>query len=204
MEKIETKIDYTYFKKEKMKETWEQFLLTADSDFVSSVLLSDCGILESTALWMMPHSAEKYLKSLLLKYKQPYPRSHNLNTLWDESKKYFPNEKTFQTKAYYNFISDFNTEYEYKKQENELIKKANNINIRYTYGITINDPMCIKTYVSLACSLRLLILGKEEYKDRGPFGLCDASFGEGYSCFFQKSKIDVKEMVCSIIKQIVP
>ncbi len=96
-----------------METTWEQLLLLADSDFISFVLLSHCGISEGTSLWMAPHSIEKYLKSLLLKSDPDFKYqsySHKLNDLWSESKNCFSKNNLFQTTAYQTLINELNME----------------------------------------------------------------------------------------------
>ncbi len=171
-----------------MPTTWEQLLLTADSDCIAFILLSECGMLESTTLWKAPHSIEKYLKSYLLKSDPTINvinYSHNLMQLWAKCIEISPKNCLFQDTNYRAFVEEINME-------------DNNIQLRYSYGIEIKDPIFIKTYVPLSCLLRLLILGKKQFRQRGSYGLCNASFG-GSTSFFENPKINVKEIVCGII-----
>ncbi len=160
-------------------------------NFVLFILLSHCGISESTSLWMTAHSLEKHFKSWLLKCDPTVDLklfSHKLNKLWDESKARFPQDGIFKVAEYRTFINELNME----NRATEL---------RYSYGIEIKDPIFTRVYTSLSCALRIAILGEKQFRERGAFGLCNASFG-GYSYFFEKSKFDAKSIVCSEVNRL--
>lgn len=123
--------DYTYLKwvaqKTDLSTTWEELLLASDSDFVAFILLSSCGILDSTSLWMGAHSIEKYLKSWILKDDptfRPSSKGHKLDELWSEANQRFSNNKITANTDFGILVDELNMDH-----------KA--IHVRYTYGIEI-------------------------------------------------------------------
>jgi len=184
-------MDYKYFRKRKQTIRWENFMMTADCDFVSFILCSYFGLNLSTNLWMSIHSIEKYLKALLLKNDTSFnPRqySHKIVKLWRKSKEMFPNEELFQSLEFETYISEINNE-------------NKNPEIRYSFGIDSREPIYTRMYALISCTLRLLILGEEEYIKRGDFGIADFSFG-GNNHWFEKPIISAKEIVCSEIDRL--
>ncbi|MBK3519799.1 HEPN domain-containing protein [Carboxylicivirga marina] len=164
--------------------SWQTFLLSADCDFVSHILCSYYGLKLGTSLWMSMHSIEKYLKALLLKNDSSFnPRkySHRIEELWNKSKDLFPNEYLFQTPEFDTYILEINNQ-------------DKNPDIRYGFGIDSQEPNCTRIYTMIACTLRILILGDEEYRKRGNYGISDMCFG-GCNHFFEDPIISAKEIV---------
>lgn len=184
---------YQYIKKQPFPSTWEQLLLLADGDFVSFILLSHAGKTESTALWLAAHSIEKYLKSWLLKNDSSFdPRrfNHRLVDLWEAARERFSDNRIFQASRFDAFIRELNL-------DNDMVS------LRYSYGIHLKNPIFTRTYASVACSLRESILGSEDYRERGPYGILEFSFGFN-THFFEKPSIDTQRIVCDELERLLP
>ncbi len=182
---------YAYIRKRDLGTTWEQLLLAADSDFVAFILLSCAGILESTSLWMAAHSLEKYLKSWLLKSDpeaDPRKFGHRLDSLWGAARSRFSQHEIFQVPEYDAFIDEVNMD-------------GASTSLRYGYGIDLRNPIFARLYASSSCALRMAILGEQGYRERGAFGLCEASFGSNTS-FFENPQLDTKGIVCAEVDRL--
>jgi hypothetical protein len=182
---------HQFIHKREVETTWEQLLLLADGDFVSFILLSLAGKAESTALWLPAHSIEKYLKGWLLKNDPDFiPRrfGHRLEDLWCEARGRFPGNEVFQEPSFEVLVHELNMD-------------NGSILLRYSYGITLENPIFTRMYTLLSCLLRENILGQDVCEGRGPYGIDDFSFGS-VTHFLEKSKIDTKRLVCEEIERL--
>ena len=183
--------EFKYFgmisKKPLGEASWEELLLAADSDYVSFMLLSFYELEMSTSLWLAHQAIEKYFKSWLKKNGEEHKKDHDLETLFDGAKKQFPESIIFKVPEFLNLICELNMR--------DASGKAKNHHLRYQFGVEIKIPALLKIFSSLCGALRTEILGKSEFAKRGPFGLCEASFGGG----FFASKDDVKKILIPFI-----
>ena len=94
----------------------------------------------------------------------------------------------FQSEEFENYISEINNE-------------NKNPDVRYSFGIDSKEPIFTRIYTMISCTLRVLILGEEEYQKRGNYGIADFCFG-GINHFFEKPIISAKEIVCKEIDRL--
>lgn len=123
------------------------FKLVADIDFLSFLLCHRATLLpQSTQVWLVAHSIEKYLKAILEKNGQSLSGGHNIDKLWKRAIQFIDKSELFDS----------------------FIKKINSLqpNVRYLEkSITYNRDFA-GFYLALATHLRYIILGEEEYHKR--------------------------------------
>ena len=139
--------------------------VNAQHDFANYLALNFHGIaMMGTAIWMMPHSIEKYLKALLVQKKdisinklRSRNFAHNLTALFERYKAINPESELFHEEDYEILIRELNVD-------------GKNIGIRYSGGIFIDGPFT-RIYIEICTILRLDFLGKKKFHDAGPYGI---------------------------------
>ena len=123
------------------------FKLAADIDFLSFLLCHKATLIpQSTHVWIVTHSIEKYLKAILEKNNEKITHTHDLKVLWSWTKKYIDKSDIFE-----EFILNLNT----------LEPKT-----RYLENIITYSRDFAWYYLILATYLRYIILWEEEYKKK--------------------------------------
>jgi|GEM_PF-4766683 len=157
-----------YISKKKQPDTWENLLLSADSDYVSLIVLAEAGLAMGTSLWLAEQSVEKYLKSWLKKTDPGYKvnkHGHDLVEIWKDAKS-ICNPVNLKFEDYERFVTDLNLE-------------GDSTDLRYSFGFTIQLPIFFEEFASLGDLLRFELLGEEEYKMRGRSAGLPDSFLDG-------------------------